>query len=176
MNRYNINSPALNKFMDTFQGYYKDGTNGTKDCRCFAAMFLILRILVNLSLVITIIAFSNALVIIVILLQMFLLSIFQPYKDKRYLKLGIFFLAILIAALSTASNLYVAVTKIELSVDRVVWLSLSILPLLYSMYLLLHYIHRKSKKFQVFTRKFKSFWNKIRSNGEDEQDNFLIVV
>ena len=176
MNRYNINSPALNKFMDTFQGYYKDGTNGTRDYRCFAAMFLILRILVNISLVITIIAFSNALVIIVILLQMFLLSIFQPYKDKRYLKLGIFFLAILIAALSTAPNLYVAVTKIELSVDRVVWLSLSILPLLYSMYLLLHYIHRKSKKFQVFTRKFKSFWSKIRSNGEDEQDNFLIVV
>ena len=104
MNRYNINSPALNKFMDTFQGYYKDGTNGTRDCRCFAAMFLILRILVNISLVISLIAFSNALVII--LLQMFLLSMFQPYKDKRYLKLGIFFLALLIAALSAASNLY----------------------------------------------------------------------
>ena len=50
LDRCHINSLAVHWLMDTFQGYYqddKDGTNGTRDCRCFAAMFLILRILVN---------------------------------------------------------------------------------------------------------------------------------
>ena len=60
LDRCHINSLALCWLMDTFQGYYKDGTNGTRDCRCFAAMFLILRIIVNISMVISLVTFSNA--------------------------------------------------------------------------------------------------------------------
>ena len=59
LNRYHINSPALHQFMDTFQGYYKDGTNGTRDYRYFVALFLILRVIVNISLVLCVIIFSN---------------------------------------------------------------------------------------------------------------------
>ena len=36
---------ALHIFIDAFQGYCKDGTNGTRDCRYFAAAFLIARVL-----------------------------------------------------------------------------------------------------------------------------------
>ena len=32
--------------MDAFQGYYKDGTTGTPDWRCFSAFYLIFRIVV----------------------------------------------------------------------------------------------------------------------------------
>ena len=39
LNRYHLSSPALHTFMDTFQGGFKDGTNGTRDCRYFAALF-----------------------------------------------------------------------------------------------------------------------------------------
>ena len=34
---------ALPIFVDAFQGCYKDGTNGTRDCRYFAALYLIFR-------------------------------------------------------------------------------------------------------------------------------------
>ena len=34
----------LNQFMDIFQGWYKDGTNGTRDYRYFFAFYLLLRI------------------------------------------------------------------------------------------------------------------------------------
>ena len=37
---------ALHTFMDAFQGYYKDGTTGTPDCRCFSGLYLIFRIVV----------------------------------------------------------------------------------------------------------------------------------
>ena len=37
---------ALLIFMDAFQGYYKDGTTGTPDWRCFSGLYLIFRIVV----------------------------------------------------------------------------------------------------------------------------------
>ena len=40
---------ALRAFMDTFQGYYKDGTTGTPDWRCFSGIYLIFRIMVVTS-------------------------------------------------------------------------------------------------------------------------------
>ena len=36
---------ALDAFVDAFQGYYKDGTNGTPDWRYFSGLYLIFRIL-----------------------------------------------------------------------------------------------------------------------------------
>ena len=36
---------ALHMFVESFQGQYKDGTNGTRDFRIVSASFLILRIL-----------------------------------------------------------------------------------------------------------------------------------
>ena len=36
---------ALDAFVDAFQGHYKDGTNGTPDCRYFSGLYLIFRIL-----------------------------------------------------------------------------------------------------------------------------------
>jgi len=35
---------ALRTFTDAFQGCFKNGTNGTKDCRYFAAVYLMTRI------------------------------------------------------------------------------------------------------------------------------------
>ena len=40
-----LHSHALQTFMDAFQGYLKDGTNGTQDCRYFAAAYLTVRTL-----------------------------------------------------------------------------------------------------------------------------------
>jgi len=36
---------ALHIFIDSFQGCYKDGTNGTRDCRYFAGVYLTTRLL-----------------------------------------------------------------------------------------------------------------------------------
>ena len=47
LNRFHLRSLALNAFVDAFQGCYKDGTNGTRDCRYFAALQLLLRLFVT---------------------------------------------------------------------------------------------------------------------------------
>ena len=40
---------VLHMFAESFQGQYKDGTNGTRDCRMVSSTFLILRILILAS-------------------------------------------------------------------------------------------------------------------------------
>ena len=45
LTRCKMNSQALRTFVEAFQGCYKDGTNGTRDCRYFAGLYFILRII-----------------------------------------------------------------------------------------------------------------------------------
>ena len=47
LNRFHLRSLALNAFVDAFQGCYKDGTEGTRDCRYFAALQLLLRLFIT---------------------------------------------------------------------------------------------------------------------------------
>ena len=54
LNRLKLSHIILHTFVESFTGYYKDGTEpGTKDCRYFAAMFLLLRIMFYVALGIT---------------------------------------------------------------------------------------------------------------------------
>ena len=47
LSRCKMNSQALRTFVETFQGCYKDGiTSGTRDCRYFAGLYFILRIII----------------------------------------------------------------------------------------------------------------------------------
>ena len=45
LTRCKMNSQALRTFVEAFQGCYKDGTNGTRDCRYFAGLYFILRVI-----------------------------------------------------------------------------------------------------------------------------------
>ena len=44
LNHCRLQCHILQTFMDAFQGCYKDGTNGTRDCRYFAGVYLVVRI------------------------------------------------------------------------------------------------------------------------------------
>ena len=48
LTRCKMNSQGLRTFVEAFQGCYKDGTNGTRDCRYFAGLYFILRLSVIL--------------------------------------------------------------------------------------------------------------------------------
>ena len=73
---------ALHIFIDAFQGCYKDGTNKTRDCRYFAAVYLFLRL-------IFIIVFASirngmfcAVVILLLIGVAMLVARVQPYKAE----------------------------------------------------------------------------------------------
>ena len=49
LNKCHLNSPGLQIFMECFQGYYRDRTDGGCECRYFAAVYPALRIATYIS-------------------------------------------------------------------------------------------------------------------------------
>ena len=82
LNRCNFRCQALHMFMDAFQGCYKNGTNGTRDCRYFAALYLISRVAVHTSLAYSSVSFTNSFSAAVLAVLVFLLSYFHSYKKQ----------------------------------------------------------------------------------------------
>ncbi len=92
----------LHEFMDTFQGCYVDGTNGTRDCRSMSAFYFILRVLLCFICVFTgnVTASSGIhfylVEVIVLVVAVTLFAIIRPYKDTTMNTIDILLLSLLI--------------------------------------------------------------------------------
>ena len=53
LNRCGLNSPGLQMFMQCFQGYYRDRTDGGRECRYFAAVYPAFRFAAYVMYIIT---------------------------------------------------------------------------------------------------------------------------
>ena len=81
LTRCKINCQALRTFVETFQGCYKDGTNGTRDYRYFAGFYFTLRVIVATF------TFGKSQLLWSSLLYWFtalLFALVQPYKRTIY--------------------------------------------------------------------------------------------
>ena len=96
LNRYNLSFQALHIFMDTFQGSYKDGTNGTKDYRYFAAGYFILRVAVYVSLISQMLFLKYWVTFVVILAFIGAFTICRPFKQDKHNTIHIMWLLLLI--------------------------------------------------------------------------------
>ena len=72
---------ALHAFADTFNGYYKNGTEGTRDYRFFAGLYIIFRLL-PLLLVLQIAVYTWMVVIVSCAIISLLFGLLRPYKDN----------------------------------------------------------------------------------------------
>ena len=149
LNRYHLSSQTLHTFMDIFQGSFKDGTNGTRDCRYFAAVYLITRVVLYLSVGISIITFNTTMISSVLLFLIVLLAVFQPYKELLYNKFDIWFAAILMATAFSAWNFQICTIWLKLHVDRNLLYLISPIPLLYPLFLLLYHVWKNAKRLQT---------------------------
>ena len=95
LNRYRLRYQPLHTFMDAFQGHYKDGTNGTRDCRWFSALYLVVRLsyLLTMSIVPNF-KFWLPIGASITLLLLLLTAILRPYKSTVYNNLDIFLLVL----------------------------------------------------------------------------------
>ena len=94
LNHYNIHYQVLHTFMDVFQGSYKDGSNGTRDCRWFTSLYLMLRIAVLMSYTMNT-EFTLCMGILILLVPVFLTSVFHPHKSPIHNITDTFLLIIL---------------------------------------------------------------------------------
>ena len=71
---------ALPIFIDAFQGCYKDGTDGTRDCRYFAAVYLIVRFVLFIFYGFTLNSVFYAAATVLLIVLAVSIAIIQPYK------------------------------------------------------------------------------------------------
>ena len=169
LNRYHLSSQTLHTFMDTFQGSFKDGTNGTRDCRYFAAVYLIVRVALYVSLGVSIVTFSISMINGILLLFALLLVMFQPYKKSLYNKIDIFLIFTMIAFFSSVGAFEIDNIWFERAVDRFVLLPLSPTPLLYPLFLLSHHVWKNSERLRAaITRIRFAFFQKVAAHQQTE--------
>ena len=85
LNRLHLRSLALDAFVNAFQGCYKDGTNGTRDCRYFASLHILLRATFVFVFGFTKNPTTYALAEVILLSIYILLFVnVQPYKKRAY--------------------------------------------------------------------------------------------
>lgn len=99
LNKLGINSPTLRQFVQCFQGYYRDRSDGGRECRYYAAMYPSVRIVLIPALSLTLNSLIFPLIIFVILAVALVLAFFQPYRHPfaHYNKIDLFFLFMIAA-------------------------------------------------------------------------------
>ena len=80
-----LKGPRLQRFVEAFQGCYKDGTDGKVDCRFFAGLYFVFRVII-LTVNAASTSYPIGLTFIVMASSLFLLlfAIFRPYKKRLY--------------------------------------------------------------------------------------------
>ncbi len=107
LNYCGIRWHAIHVFADAFNGCYRDGRNGTHDCRCFAGFYLCLRILYPV-----IYNFNNFFVpvlwlhIIAIIAGLLTMAIIRPYKSKVFNAIDVIFLTIIAIMFTSPPSYY----------------------------------------------------------------------
>ena len=104
-------SVVLHTFMDSFQGCYKDGTNGSRDYRWYSALYLCTQILVLVVLAATASEFSLPFIGIVFLILVFVTAMLQPYKLPVHNRNNIFILCVMILIIFTATANVMAISS-----------------------------------------------------------------
>ncbi len=84
LNRCRLRSLALTTFMDVFQGHYKDGINGTRDCRYFSATGFVLQFLWYIVYASTLSVYFFPIMVVVFVGVSALMVTFKPYKSPPY--------------------------------------------------------------------------------------------
>ncbi len=76
-----VDFQSLHFFMNAFNGHFKDGTEGTFDCRFFAAIFLFIRILISVEYVTLYFNYHTSVITTCTALAI-AIAVVQPYRKK----------------------------------------------------------------------------------------------
>ena len=128
-------------FMDNILGCYKDGTNGTRNCRFFAVVYhfaLFGYLLCFLCLQNAFILGLNCYVSIIVGM---LVAVIQPYKSKVYNTVDI--ILILSVGLCFAGNMSSIVSYIEAPFQKVTGVVMAVLPFAIPFFYMVGYIFYK---------------------------------
>ena len=168
----------LHTFMDSFQGIYKDGTEpGTRDCRWFAGIFFLARVIGFM-----VYAFAHHIIFfflatVGLLLLVLLIVNVQPFKAPvaHYSKINATFFSFSILLYITISGLEAASIIKEKQFVPVFFVLIffaGISPLLYTLLIIVRWIYSHSKLGICLASKIKSRRRGYNSINGDRLDTF----
>ncbi|CAI8025599.1 hypothetical protein GBAR_LOCUS14765, partial [Geodia barretti] len=132
------------RFVNAFQKYYKDGSDGTWDCRWFAGFFILFKLFAYLAYALSLGGVSFILVTLVSLIAAITAVIVEPYKEEYRVFNGITADLYLCAALIFTLTMGKAAAPIFEAEYNDHWILsvafLGILPLVYITLVILHHL------------------------------------
>ena len=175
LNFYGLRCQALHTFMDAFQSCYKNGTNGTKDCRYLSAVYLFVRIIffvitaVSCSVSVALFYFLSG-----ILFSLFaiLIVIVQPYKSSIYNIIEIILILVLAISYFTAMGHGLSPYKTLHLVIKFIGRILILIPPVYISIVGLCAVFQKKTSWQWCSNLLKlPFWKRLvrQSAGNSEE-------
>ena len=142
---FNLRCHALRVFMDAFQGCYKDGTDGTRDCRYFAAVYPLFKIILFFAYALTLSELFYAVGTMGFLLFAVVIVIVQPYKKKfaTYNTTDTVFILLLTAWCASTLCLNVSqMTSLKyVKISLIITLLTAIMPLFYTFKVIIHWMY-----------------------------------
>ena len=150
LNYFNLRCFALHAFMDVFQGCYKDGINNTWDCRYFAGVYLIIRIVLFSIYAATLSIYYYPTAAGVLMLTGIAIVVIQPYKHSSYNILdATMFLFLAFGYVSYIGNiLSLGLDMQVINVSDTLVVTSVLIPIVYSIILLLYWLLVKKKVFR----------------------------
>ena len=153
LNCCKIQRQSIDTFVNCYQGYYKDGTNGTRDCRCFSITFFLFEVLLVSVFVSSKSMFVFPVAALILMIGMFVMFVVQPYKEqfKQYILVDAFMiltLAINFATFVAADEANVKASYFS-EVTHYVLAFLSLIPFGYLVVLSIWWMFVKKKLYYL---------------------------
>lgn len=156
LERLKLRQPGFEQFIDTFQGCYKDGTDGTADRRYFAGLYFVFRVMMLLVFsqskdVVTLLTYKA----VVSITFLFICAVSQPYKKGIYTFIDCLFFALMAAIATIQVYIYIRLKQNEeLPRTFLLYYFLLYVPLLYMIcyvarWLFLCYKNRDSNPYVI---------------------------
>ena len=171
LNKLGLRCGKLHILMDSFQGCYKDGANGTRDCRYFAGLYLWLRIVLLGIFALTRTTFYYPLAAVAVAIFGISFTFFQPYKLAAHNAIGTILNFFLVIGYSSAMAGVIAGAQTVLQsfqYTSVVMIILSCLvPLFYIVGVVVYWLVARKKLPQ------KCFRRLMHRNPREEQQRVV---
>ena len=148
LERVHLRGVAMQRFVEAFQGCYRDGTDGTIDCRFFAGVYFIFRCVLFVIMAMTS-SYPVAFTAIIITLTFFLLliAIFRPYKKQRYNIVDSAMIFLLISITALQLHIYYTLRQtLQMSHLFIIYHFLLALPLVYISVYIVNWLYRRWKQ------------------------------
>ena len=162
----------LRTFMDCFQGCYRDGTDGGRDCRYFAALYLILRMLLGLIYTLSLNAYYFPCSLAFIVITTVTVAVVRPYKRKYAIYNTVDPILLLILALMYTSAIGINTSTLKerelVTFNYAVAMLLGTLPLLYITLLATHRVMQTKQVKRILKRLITAVQRKREGEREEE--------